>query len=328
MALVSWLSEKLGHEFAVDKWDDPTTSGNKLMLTLKQLGFQLDFPVSKLKQAHGEAVCNVLHFLLDKVLKLKGFQWMSPVHAAHDAADDAIEDVEGDLAEDDIEETIESEEEEDGLGASFRGTYAKEAEGTKQAVLQSHTDPEYHAAWRTELERVGPKLRSRLAGLGNEWRSHLEQTKSHQVTIDKVLPDCAKDLSQIHKILSTSLERITAKERLLSNQFENLANQYRETRQELVAASEAHESGGEAIEKLSNELANVTDALDELKGNMDDRGNSMTDTSPLQKMRQAVNQLKKDNEELDIQIGVVNHTLSIKKSLLERKKSINPQQVY
>ena len=312
----------------MDKWDDPTTSGNKLMLTLKQLGFQLDFSVSKLKQAHGEAVCNVLHFLLDKVLKVNGFQWKAPVHLPREDLEDAIEDVEGELEEEEIEEAIESEEEDDGLGASFRGTYSKEMEGTKQAVLKNETNPEYQAAWRTELERVGPKLRSRLAGIGNEWRSHLEQTKLHQVTIDKVLPDCSKDLSQIHKILSTSLDRITSKERLLSNQFDNLSNQYRETRRELVAATDAHESAGEAIDKLSNDLANVTDALEELKGNMDDRGNSMTDTSPLQKMRQAVNQLKRDNEELDIQIGVVNHTLSIKKTQLERRRNMTPQKAY
>lgn len=64
----------------MDTFDDPNTSTNKMMLTLRNLGFSLDFPVSKLKTGHGEAVCNVLDFLCDKALSTRGFVFASPVH--------------------------------------------------------------------------------------------------------------------------------------------------------------------------------------------------------------------------------------------------------
>lgn len=42
-------------------------SVNKIMLELKGIGFDLDFPASKLKQGSGDAVCAVLNFLCDQV---------------------------------------------------------------------------------------------------------------------------------------------------------------------------------------------------------------------------------------------------------------------
>jgi hypothetical protein len=37
------------------------------MLEIKDMGYDLDFPISKLKQASGEHVCRVLLFSCDKV---------------------------------------------------------------------------------------------------------------------------------------------------------------------------------------------------------------------------------------------------------------------
>lgn len=36
----------------VDKYDDPNTAVNKLMLALTSMGFELNFPANRLKQVH------------------------------------------------------------------------------------------------------------------------------------------------------------------------------------------------------------------------------------------------------------------------------------
>ncbi len=46
------------------KYDDHITSSQNVMLELKKLGIELDFPPSKLKTGYGEAVCIVLNSLL------------------------------------------------------------------------------------------------------------------------------------------------------------------------------------------------------------------------------------------------------------------------
>ena len=44
-----------------NKYDDPTTASQNVMLETKKLGLEFDFGPNKLKSGHGEAVCSVLH---------------------------------------------------------------------------------------------------------------------------------------------------------------------------------------------------------------------------------------------------------------------------
>jgi estrogen-related receptor beta like 1 len=57
----------------------------------------------------------------------------------------------------------------------------------------------------------------------------------------------------------------------------------------------------------------VSDELENVKSRMDERGNSMTDTSPLIKIKSALTQLRSEAKTMEIRIGVVNHTLVAKK---------------
>ena len=44
-------------------------------------------------------------------------------------------------------------------------------------MLEATVDP---IAWRTELERVAPRLKIAHTMSGKEWRAHLEQTQKHE----------------------------------------------------------------------------------------------------------------------------------------------------
>ncbi len=63
------------------------------------------------------------------------------------------------------------------------------------------------------------------------------------------------------------------------------------------------------IPQYTNELATISDRVEEIKSQMDDRGASMTDTSPLVKIKQALQNLKSEVKELELRIGVVGHSL-------------------
>ena len=47
-----------------------------------------------------------------------------------------------------------------------------------------------------------------------------------------------------------------------------------------------------ALSTLTGDLAGLSERLDEVKGSTDERGNSMTDTSPLVKIKRALQQMK------------------------------------
>ena len=57
----------------------------------------------------------------------------------------------------------------------------------------------------------------------------------------------------------------------------------------------------------------MSDELGAIKSKMDERGTSMTDTTPLIKIKSALTQLRSEAKQMEIRIGIVNHTLVAKK---------------
>lgn len=61
--------------------------------------------------------------------------------------------------------------------------------------------------------------------------------------------------------------------------------------------------------KLTNDLAEISDKLEELKESFESKDNGLNDTSPLVKIKSALQQLKDEIHNFDMQIGVVSNTL-------------------
>lgn len=61
ISLVSWLLSINNHQVTGwNKYDDPMTASQNVILELKKLGIELDMPPNKLKSGYGEGVCSVL----------------------------------------------------------------------------------------------------------------------------------------------------------------------------------------------------------------------------------------------------------------------------
>ena len=56
-------------------------------------------------------------------------------------------------------------------------------------------------------------------------------------------------------------------------------------------------------------LANITDELELIKNEMEERGSSMTDGSPLVNIRKSLARMKSEIVGMDVRIGVIEHTL-------------------
>ncbi len=213
-------------------------------------------------------------------------------------------------AEDEPEDEIPEEEEEDVLYSEVvhHKDYRKEDELEKSLVemMEGNVDP---VLWKTELERVGPKLKGTMTTAGKEWRSHLEATKKHQGTIAETFPSSAKQLESIAASTGEILERVVQKEGQINNQLEHLTEEYKVIKARLDVLTKEYQGTTENIGKYTNELATISDRVEEIKSQMDDRGASMTDTSPLVKIKQALQNLKAEVKELELRIGVVGHSL-------------------
>lgn len=312
--LCSWLCTVCtGDEefFRLEEYDDPNTAANKLVLALKKLDFELDVPASKLKTPYGEAVASTLDFLTGRALAARGHVWGRPVYKEDELFDAGAG--EGDEEEEVIEEDVDVVEEED--GEDVFGSIAKDQgeagialDESHQRILEAQVDP---VAWKTELERVAPRLKlpPAAAGAGREWRGHIEQTKQHEARVREHMPDTRAQLQVIQAEVAEALEKMRSKERYINTHNAHLQGEYKEVKDRMTAAEAKYLSASENVARLTNELADLSDQLADVRSASDDHGQSMTDTSPLVKIKAALQALKAETRTFDVRLGVVGHTL-------------------
>lgn len=65
----------------------------------------------------------------------------------------------------------------------------------------------------------------------------------------------------------------------------------------------------EAVGKLTNELAEITERLEDLKESFESKDSGLHDTSPLVRIKAALQQIKTEIHSFDMRIGVVSHSL-------------------
>ena len=78
----------------------------------------------------------------------------------------------------------------------------------------------------------------------------------------------------------------------------------------------------ERISKFTNELAEITEKLDELKDTVDSKDSGISDTSPLVRIKAALQQIKNEIHGFDLRTGVVSHSL-----LSERVRTTNRRRI-
>jgi estrogen-related receptor beta like 1 len=303
--LCAWLFGEISNDseyFKRDQFDDFGTVANKLMLALRGIDFRLSFPSQKLKTANGEAACSVLEFLTDKALAEKGFQWAQPIYGEAEEAEQVVDDDEADNEiEDDVKVT-----EEDVMYEEAPRTDIDETSLDQSAhnIIHAVIDP---IEWKTELERVGPKLRAQQQVSNNEWRAHVDLTISSKSHIERVLDETKGDLQSMNRSLSEELKTMETKEKYINNQFRGSCDEYKEVKSELEVLRKKSMETSEVVSKHSNKLEELNDKLEDLKKDSKDSNNS--DTSPVVKIKESLQQVKSEVKEFDRRIGVVSHIL-------------------
>ena len=123
------------------------------------------------------------------------------------------------------------------------------------------------------------------------------------------LPKTQQTLSHIVEDVGDAIEKIQGRERVVNQNFDHMIAEYRKVKEALISHQEKYDNNSGTITKLTNELAEISEELDDIKGQMDSRGNSMTDTSPLILIKKALSRIKSEVKQMDLRIGAVEHTL-------------------
>jgi estrogen-related receptor beta like 1 len=218
------------------------------------------------------------------------------------------------------------------------GAESKEAEGgsasgsaddeEEAGILEAQVDP---VAWRAECERVASKLKdptlAGAAGAGpsaglltvgkgggsaasaREWRAHQEQTQAAQALISRLLPDARGGLERLAGELSELAEAISAKERFVNNAFKSLSAEQGKVAEEAARLQAEFNLTQKKVGDLTTDLANTNDILEDIKASLEERGSSMTDTSPLIRIKASLAALRAEVKAMDLQIGVLGHAV-------------------
>jgi intraflagellar transport protein 57 len=313
--LACWLVRQTGKSLDMpSQYDDPNAVCATLLVEARNCGVSsaiVKIPPSKLRTGSGEAVLGLLHGLADICLRNARFAFLQ----VHYQPDGYLEDAEveedaevtaprgDDLPDDDMEEQYYNV---DGGGGGKRDR--------EVLPMESHVDP---AAWKLELERVAPSLKVSLGADQKEWRAHLELMETNLKTIESTVAETLSQMERLGGDVKSNTEKIATREKHINSQFSHLVHNYRAQQEQLASLQEQYKQLVDGVGEKTQYLQECSSELETVKEQMDSRGNTMTDTGPLQRIKVAIHQVKHEIKQMDLRIGVVEQTLMNNKWRLE-----------
>ncbi|KAJ8272941.1 hypothetical protein GJAV_G00095280 [Gymnothorax javanicus] len=313
--LASWLINEAGRPFEQpQEYDDPNATVANILAELRSFGGQVDFPPSKLKSGSGEHVCYVLDRLAEEVLKRKRFTWKKPCYPTEELEEDNVMEDDAELTLSKVEEEMTEEpddyEEDDlvDLDALKARTNQSDINGSSKPedILESNTDA---AEWNLEVERVLPQLKVTIRTDNKDWRIHVDQMHQHKEGIESSLKEAKGYLNKLQEEISKTLEKVGSREKYINNQLEHLIQEFRSAQSKLSEAKERYQQGSGGVTERTRILSEISEELEKVKQEMEEKGSSMTDGAPVVKIKQSLTKLKQEIVQMDIRMGVVEHTL-------------------
>ncbi|KAJ0012106.1 hypothetical protein NQD34_013081 [Periophthalmus magnuspinnatus] len=313
--LAAWLLNAAGRNFTEpQEFDEPNATVSNILAELRTFGVKVDFPPSKLKSGSGEYVCFVLDRLAEEALKKRGFSFKRPIYPTESTEEEEQMEDDAELtlsrAEDELMEEAD-EEEEAGMDLDtlkLRSTHLQEQESRlkPEEILESTVDA---AEWSLEVERVLPQLKVTIRTDNKDWRIHVDQMYQHRDGINSSLQDAKSHLDKLQEDISKTLEKVSSREKYINNQLEAQIQQYRSAQAKLREVREQYKQASGGVTERTRILAEISEELEKVKQEMEEKGSSMSDGAPVVRIKQAVMRLRQETQQMEVRMGVVEHSL-------------------
>lgn len=307
----AWLIRKTGKDFEQPhEEDDPNSIIAGIIDVLRERDIAVDFSSHKLKQGFGEQVCYILNILADQTLKEEHFTWEKP-EMKSDEADESIDDV--DQVEDETEIILGKVEEEMAI-------YSEESEGEnygeneEQETVNVGEKVHDWEAWKLELERVAPALRVKISADGRDWRARHAQMRAYKDELFERFKTTGAQLNKLHGNITSTMDKVAARENILNEQFEPLVREYGILLDELNKVTNEYKDVSVGVTERQELLNELTAKVESVKQKTESKGSSMNDNSPLVSAKKALANMKKEIQELDFQIIVLLWFLTTKEN--------------
>ncbi|KAK7944481.1 hypothetical protein WMY93_000209 [Mugilogobius chulae] len=336
--LAAWLLNAAGRSFTEpQEFDEPNAIVSNILAELRTFGVKVDFPPSKLKSGSGEHVCFVLDRLAEEALKRRGFSFkrcvqglvrsgtggsrvcvcvsvFRPTYPTESTEEEEQLDDDAELtlsrAEDELLDEAEEEEEDvmdlDALKLRSSHPHEQESRLKPEDILESTVDA---AEWSLEVERVLPQLKVTIRTDNKDWRIHAEQMHQHRDGINTSLRETKGQLDKLQEDISKTLEKVSSREKYINNQLEGLIQQYRSAQAKLREVKDRYQQASGGVTERTRVLAEISEELEKVKQEMEEKGSSMSDGAPVVRIKQAVMKLRQETQQMEVRMGVVEHSL-------------------
>ncbi|KAK9512571.1 hypothetical protein O3M35_000967 [Rhynocoris fuscipes] len=316
VALAAWLIRKAGISFDTPQEDDdPNSTVASIIQAMRNLGLTVDFSPNKLKKGSGWFTLQCLTNLTDKALdkaRIKFKKPVIPVEQEQVSTDVLNTDNDPELTFDRVEEEMGFEDDSDfdednelDVDDLYLASAYLESSRNNE-IIEANVTSE---AWKIELERVTPLLKVSIKSASGDWRSHLEAMKNHQSGLNDVSSFVSTQLNKLEADIDSVMHKINKREKLINNQFDSLLAQHRALQEELAAVNEKYREVNVGVVERQKILSQLSDNLESVKQEMEERGATMSDGSPLVHIKKAIKDIKKEISEMDITIAVAEHMI-------------------
>ena len=299
-------------------------------------------PPHRLRGARGAEVCALLNALTDVALQRAAFVWATPRHsteAEEEVEEDAgIDDAAAALGGgdgDDEEELLDDDDEDaradddaigsddgaddwDGAAHSAYGCAAESRgdEGAADAsarlraaqmrrrrrrlpVPRSTVDA---TQWYDECERVAPQLVVRMTWQQLTWRHRLAMAQTH-------VPAVATAAAEV----DAPLEKLGAQRQVNLEIVAPLREKQAQAQAALDDCNEQASAAQQRVDAASNELVELTEAIERTKLHTSSRGAELSGTAPLERIRGALRSLRAEVKALAVREAMVSQVLESKR---------------
>jgi len=155
---------------------------------------------------------------------------------------------------------------------------------------------------------VLPSLKVTVRADHKDWRSHIDQMESHKKAMDTSKETCDL-LEKLSRDITETLNKIESRESYINRALDVDINEYSMKNAQLTEIKAKYKKASSGIAERSHNLMQLTEELDRLKIEMEQRGSLLSNTEPLKSIKTSIQQIKSETMQMDMRIGVLQNIL-------------------
>ncbi|EFO14185.2 huntingtin-interacting protein-1 protein interactor [Loa loa] len=336
--LSAWLIQKaIDSAFTLpQEFDDPNGTISSILNALQSKDVPITFAPNELKTGAGEQCLYVLNKLADLALIARHFSWIKayPVPEDDEEADKAVDQAEITAEEFDENGQIDDADDDDNeIVMDLKAMPSSRITGGKNQqpldrILHSDTDVD---SWKIEVERVAPRLKVTFEQDAKNWRMHLERIRSLQKTVAELLSTTEPHLKRISNELDKIMERIANRwksvhalyhfknffvhqnflyrEKHFNIQLEPILIKFCLAKERMIEAKQKYKEISSGISERTQKLQRVSDELEHIKQQIDEKSLQNSDGAPMLRLKQALQKIESEILIMNVQISAIEQSL-------------------